>query len=80
MTARWLACKDSCACCRLQTTSKLAAFRAPIITHCCSLVSAPQIGGWLQAHSFELELDTSALKQYKSGGIVTQFKEPKDLK
>jgi hypothetical protein len=31
----------------------------------------------LQAHSFELELDTTGFSEYVRGGIVTQHKEPK---
>ncbi len=33
-----------------------------------------------QAHSFELDLDTSSYGEYQRGGIVVQFKEPKVLK
>ena len=33
----------------------------------------------LQAHSFELDMDTSTYGEYLRGGIVTQFKEPKQL-
>jgi hypothetical protein len=31
----------------------------------------------VQAHSFELELDTTGFSEYVRGGIVTQHKEPK---
>jgi len=47
--------------------------RMPSVTYC-------SLAPMLQAHSFELELDTSNFKQYQRGGLVTQFKEPKDLK
>jgi hypothetical protein len=30
-----------------------------------------------QAHSFELELDTTGFSEYVRGGIVSQHKEPK---
>jgi ubiquitin-activating enzyme E1 len=33
----------------------------------------------LQAHSFELELDTSSYSEYQRGGIVTQVKESQTL-
>jgi ubiquitin-activating enzyme E1 len=33
----------------------------------------------VQAHSFELEEDTSSYSTYVRGGIVTQFKRPKQL-
>ncbi len=33
----------------------------------------------MQAHSFELEQDTSGYSSYARGGIVTQHKEPKQL-
>ncbi len=33
----------------------------------------------VQAHSFELEQDTSGYSSYSRGGIVTQHKEPKQL-
>lgn len=32
-----------------------------------------------KAHSFELDLDTSAMGEYERGGIVTQVKEAKSL-
>lgn len=31
-------------------------------------------------HSFELDLDTGVYNEYARGGIVTQFKPPKQLK
>jgi hypothetical protein len=34
----------------------------------------------MQAHSFELELDTSNFGAYQRGGLATQVKEPKQLK
>ncbi len=33
----------------------------------------------MQPHSFELEQDTSSYKGYVRGGIVAQFKRPKQL-
>lgn len=32
-----------------------------------------------QAHSFEIDVDTTGFGEYSRGGIVTQFKEPKTL-
>jgi len=32
-----------------------------------------------QAHSFELDLDTTKYGEYVRGGIVAQYKEPKTL-
>ena len=45
----------------------------------CDPLARRDVCGWAQAHSFEVEEDSTGYSAYISGGIATQVKESKVL-